>query len=320
MIPSYELQLGSVTIDPSQNDDLEELSAQVSLDAPADSLAIIVRRNDDLSGLKNGDPVTLRLGYDSDLQASFAGEIGSIELGFSSMKITCLSPIVKLLRLRVNQVYLNQTAGEIVKDLCNKSQVSPGDIQDGITLPSFVVSHEVPAYEFARDLAEDSGFDIYITPENKLSFKEYSPEEVHDLQFGLDILGVEVAKLSSPEAIKVYGQSPSSKKGLDTSHWLTKDNVEGSAGSGDALPYSDPAVKDQDTANAVAKSLLAQAKQVVHLNVRTVGNSDLKLGDAISLKGFDHDLLKGEFKIRSLDHSLSKSAGFITRISCSKEA
>ncbi len=319
MIPSYELQLGSVTIDPSQNDDLEELDAQVSLDAPVDSLAIIARRTDDLSSLKNGDPVSLKLGYESDLQESFAGEVGSLELGFSSIKITSLSPIVKLLRLRLNQVYLNQTAGEIVKDLCDKSQVTPGDVQDGVTLPSFVVSHEVPAYEYARTLAENSGFDLYITPDNKLSFKEYSPEQVHDLEFGLDVLGVEVARHSSLESVRVYGESPSSKKGSDTSHWLTKDNIEGSAGSGDAIPYSDPTIRDQDTANAVAKSLLATSKHAIHLTVRTIGNSDLKLGDAISLKGFDHDLLKGEFKIRSLDHSLSKSSGFITRVSCSRE-
>lgn len=320
MLPSYELQLGDLTVDPSQNDDLVELHAQVSLDAPVDSLGIIVRRTADMSKLKNGDPVTVKLGYDKDLQELFAGEIGTVELGFSNARIIGLSPVVKLLRLRLNQVYLNQTAGEIVKDLCDKSQVSPGDIEDGVTLPSFAISHEVPAYEYARDLAEKSGFDIYVTPENKLSFKNYSPAQVHDLQFGLDILGVDVARLSSPARIRVFGESPSSKKGSDTSHWLTKDDIEGSAGDGASIPYSDFTIKDKDTANSVAKSWLAQAKQSVHLQVRIVGNADLKLGDAVSLKGFDQDLLQGEFKIRSLDHSLDKHSGFTTRVSCSREA
>lgn len=319
MIPNYELQLGGVKLDPTENDDLEELSVQVSMDTPADMFTAILRANEDFSSLKTGDPASVKLGYDEVLQDSFSGQIDTLEVGFARLRVLGLSQTAKLLRLRVNQVYLKQTAGAIVKDLCNMSQVPAGDIEDGITLPSFVLTHEVPVYEYVKALAERSGYDIYFTPENNLAFKEYAPENTHELEYGLDILKVESAKSSPPESIKIYGESPSSAKGSDTSHWLTKDNIEGSAGTGQVLALSDPSVKDKDTANAIAKSRLARSRHTIHLGVLALGNPDIKLGDAISLKGLEPELLKGDFKVRALEHSLSKDSGFVTRIFCSRE-
>jgi len=319
MIPNYELQLGGVKIDQTENDDLEELNVQVSIDTPADIFTAIIRANENLSGLKTGDPASVKLGYDTDLHDSFSGQIDTVEAGFAKLRVLGLSQTVKLLRLRVNQVYLKQTAGAIVKDLCSLSKVPAGDIEDGVTLPSFVLTHEVPAYEYVKALAEKSGFDVYFTPENDLAFKEYAPENTHELESGLEILKLESAQSSPPESVKIFGESPSSVRGSDTSHWLTKDNVEGSAGTGQALSFSDPSVRDKDTANAVAKSRLADSRHAIHLSVLALGNPEIKLGDAISLKGLGHDLLKGDFKVRAVEHSLNKNSGFVTRISCSRE-
>ena len=319
MIPNYELQLGETKLDLTQNNDLEDLNLQVSMDTPADIFTAVIRANDDLADLKTGDPATIKLGYDSELQDSFSGNIDTLQAGYDRLRVVGLGQTVKLLRLRVNQVYLKQTAGAIVKDLCSQSKVPTGDIEDGVSLPSFVVTHDVPAYEYVKALAARSGYDVYFTTENNLAFKAYSPEKTHDLEYGLDILQVESAKSSPPESVKIYGESPSSVRGSDTSHWLTKDSVEGSAGSGLTIPFSDPAVRDKDTANAVAKSRLAHSRHKIHVGILALGSPEIKLGDAVSLKGMDHDLLKGDFKVRAVEHSLSKSSGFLTRLFCSRE-
>ncbi len=320
MNPNYKVQLGNMALAPSQAADLETFQVRLSMEAPADSFEAVLRNSSSSSKVKSEDPVSVSLGYDTDLTHVFAGSVDVVEVGMSRLRILGLSNMAKLLKLRVNRTYLKQTAGDIVKDLCNMAQVSTGDVQDGVTLPSFFISHEVPAYEYVKGLADRSGFDVYFTPNNRIAFKEYKPETTHELQFGLNVLEVEAVHFRPPPAVKVFGESPSSVKGTDTAHWLTKNEVEGSAGSGQAILVFDPAVKDKSTADQVARSKLARAKQALQVSIITLGDPKVKLGDAVSLEGFDHRLLTGEFKVQTAEHSVSKRSGFTTRIVCSKEA
>lgn len=316
--PSYTVTIGGVSLDPSRPDQHEGLNIQLGIQVPANSFQVVLRPTSATSGIKVSDPVAVSLGYDSKLTRVFAGAVDAIEIGTFSLRIHCLSEMVKLMNLKTNQTYLAQNAGQITRDLCSKAQVSAGDIQDGVSLPSFFVSHDVPAYEYAKELAERSDFDLYISPDGKLNSKAFKPSTTHTLEYGQDVLGVEALQAKPPEAVKVFGESPSSSRGSSTAHWLSKDNVEGSAGSGQQLVFSDPAVKDKSTANSVAKSRLSRASETFHVRVRTLGNPTIKLGDGVSMKGFVNPSLRGNFKVFAVDHSLSKEMGFVTKVDCSR--
>jgi phage protein D len=319
MIPDYSVDVGSLSIDASQPEEIQEISVKLSLDTPADTCHLSLGLIPDFSKLKTLDPVSIELGYDSKTTV-FTGIVDSLHSEFRTVEIQGLSQMLKLLKQRFSQAYLNQSAGDIVKDICNKAGVSIGDVEDGISLPSLFVSQDVPSYEYVKELADRSGFDVYINPDGQLVFKEFDSANVHDLEYANEIIRVETSQYHPPQAVKVYGESPSSSMGSDTSHWLSKEKMEGAAGDGDGLIIYDAAIRDKETADAVAKARLARAKHTHFVSVVTLGNPEIKLGDSVSLKGFEQDLLKGEFKVRSVHHHLSKRRGFTTRLRCSKEA
>jgi phage protein D len=319
MIPDYSLNIGDLTIDTSKPEEVQEISVKLSMDTPADSCHVGLGLSSKLSKVKLLDPLTISLGYDSTTTV-FTGIVDSLHSELRAMRVQGLSPMLKLLKQRVSQTYLNQNAGDIVKDICDKAGVTVGKVDDGISLPSLSVSRDVPTYECVRALAERSGFDVYINADGELIFKEFDSDKVHELEYANQVIHVDTEQYHPPEAVKVYGESPASSMGSDTSHWLTKDKMEGTAGDGEGLIVYDAAIRDKATADAVAKARLARARHTHWVSIFALGNPEIKLGDSISLKGFEQDILKGEFKVRNIDHHLSKRRGFTTRLRCSREA
>lgn len=308
--------MGSGKVEPSSND-LMRLSLNLHLDTPADSCKIVLRSADWTSDLAAGDPVSVSLGYEDDLEAVFAGNLHSIERGLSEVRTFTLSPALKLLDLRVDEIYTDQTAGDIVNDLVDKAGLDADDVQDGLDLPSYYVDRSKNAYDHIRELAERCAFDVYITPEGKLDFREYDPPETHTLEYGKDIISI-AASFKEPlyQSVKAYGESPSSSKGSDTGHWLTKDDISGEAGSGNQLEIVDPAIRDKDTADKVAKARLKMLSFSKFLKIIAPGSPEIKLGDAVEVKSMPDDSLNGEFKVMRVEHILNKIEGFTTHIEC----
>jgi len=179
----------------------------------------------------------------------------------------------------------------------------------------YVVDDSKNAYEHIRDLAEKCGFDVYMTTENKLVFKKYERRELHVLEYGKDIVQADLTE-EKPRVsgVVVQGESPSSFEGADTSHWLTKRQVKGVAGSGAHLLIQDPTVRDKDTAEKVATAWLDALTRTLYGIVKAVGKAEVKLGDTIELKEMRNSKMNGVFQVRSVEHFLSKNEGFTTII------
>jgi phage protein D len=264
-----------------------------------------------------GDAVKVQLGYDDNLVPVFSGTVDSIEREVSAVKVTSLGLAVSLLRLRLSRVYLNQTAGKIVSNLAQEVKLTVKKASDGINLPMYVVDDGKNAYEHVLRLAEECNFDVYVTEDEGLVFKEWSGGKSHTLEYGKELIQVEGSDFSPLYmSAKVYGESPSSMKGSDTSHWLTKQEVKGEAGAGAVLSMQDPAIKDKKTAETAAKARLDRMRYTFAVVVETVGKPDVKLGDTISLKGLPDSALSGGLEVRGIEHYLNKTRGFTTRFSC----
>ncbi len=184
-------------------------------------------------------------------------------------------------------------------------------------MPTYVVDYAANAYEHILRLAERCNFDVYMTDDEQLVFKEWNGGKKHSLEYGKEIIGVEELDFSPLFAsARVYGESPASVKGSDTFHWLTKQEVKGEAGSGLALTLHDPAIKDKQTADTVADAMLNKLKYTFAAVVETVGKPEIKLGDTVALEGMPRSAIQGELEVRGIEHYLSKVEGFTTRISC----
>jgi phage protein D len=322
MIPDYSIELGDLSIDTSKPEEVLQIRVELNMDIPSDICHLGLGISSKVSEVKLSDPVSISLGYDTKTKV-FTGTVESLVPEFNArtqqLTIEGLSQMQKLQKQRLTQTYLNQNAGEIVKDICNKAALSVGKVEDGLSLPRYHISRDVPSYHYVKELAIVSGFDLYMNTSGELIFKEFKSENVHELEFGNQIIKLESLHYSPPGAVKVYGESPSSSMGSDTSHWLSKDKMEGTAGDGEGPVFYDAAIRDQDTADSAARARLARARQTFWITTLAIGVPEVKIGDSVSFKGFDLDKLNSEFKIRSIEHRLLKGRGFMTRLKCSKD-
>lgn len=316
MRPNYLVNIGSEKFSLENGSNVINIKVIRSIGLPTDSCEVFLVGRKDYS-FKRDDQVKVQLGYDEELVPVFSGFVDNIEHGISKVRLTALGPTVSLLRLRLDRVFLNQTAGEIVGNLAQEVNLKVKEASDGIRLPMYVVDYAANAFEHILRLAERCNFDAYITDDEQLVFKEWNGGEKHSLEYGKEIIRVEELDFSPLYVgAKIYGESPASVKGFDTSHWLTKQEVRGEAGSGVVLSIHDPAIKDKETAENVAKAKLNKLEYTFAAVVETVGKPEIKLGDTIDLEGMPSSTIEGELEVRGIEHYLSKIKGFTTRINC----
>jgi phage protein D len=314
--PHYEVAVGSDTFSASGGAKVVSLKISRSIGLPIDRCEVLLVSNENYS-FEKGDPLQAQLGYKDELQPVFSGLIDNIEHTLSTVRVTALGYAAQLLRLRLNKVYLSQTAGSIVNDLAQEAQLTTGEISDGITLPMYVVDDTTNAYEHIIKLAQRCNFNIYFTEEDELVFKERGGGENTRLQYGKEIIGVEEFAFSPLyKGAKILGESPSSTRGLDTSHWLTKNEVKGESGDQTFLSIEDAIIRDTETAETVARAKMSQISIAKGAAIEIVGRPDLKLGDTVTLVDAPIPNLGGQLEIRSFEHYLSKTKGFTTSINC----
>lgn len=318
--PSFELTVGKEEFRRDEENGLMSIEVVRTMDIPIESMSVAIAAGGDLKFGKEDD-ATLKLGYDDRLEKSFSGLLDRIEYGASVVELTSVGKSVKLLDLRINRVFMSQTAGEIVKSIADEAGVQVEKVDDGIAFPVYVVDDRSNCYEHAIRLAQRCGFDVYMNDEGKLVFGLHKGEASHKLEFGKSLLSARMLKeLPAYGSAKVYGESPSSSKGGDTYHWLTKDDVLGSAGSGKALAKTDYSLKSKENAEEVSKALLNKTEYRDHIELEIVGDATVKLGDEVEVDGFGDAAFNGKFEVREVRHSLDKQAGFRSRVKCRRKA
>jgi hypothetical protein len=175
------------------------------------------------------------------------------------------------------------------------------------------------AYLHMHDLADLCGFDLYIDAEGQLVFKKFvGGETVHVFEFAKHIVELEVLR-TPPQAgmVEAWGESPTGSQGDDAWAWLIKDfsSSKGSAGSGARLLLERSALRTAAAARAAATAALtAIQRRALRGRLLTIGRPQVKLGDAIQLRGMADESLNKNFQVRSVTHRITKPRGFTTAI------
>jgi phage protein D len=319
MRPNYEVTLGSETFSRAQAPELVNVKVSRNVGLPTDYAEVSLIGSN--YSFKKGDATKVKLGYDDNLAQTFSGQIENISHEVNRVRITSLGAGAKLLRLRFNRVYLSQPAGFIVKNIAQEAKVKVKTASDGISFPVYAVDDLMNGYEHILKLAERCNFEAYFTPNEELVFKEWGNPKSSPLKFGQEIIRLEAFDyLPLFTSTKVCGESPSSVKGLDTYHWLTKKEVKGEAGSGNVLFVQDPAIRDQKTAETVAKAKMEKLKYTFGIVVETVGKPTVNIGDNVTIEGATYTTLRGALEVRSIEHYFSKDKGFTSTITCWRRA
>ncbi len=319
--PAYRLTLGSTALDTggvSSANPVRTLRADADLSTPAAALDVWFGNPQGIS-VAPGDSAKLEAGGDTSLTTVFKGTVDRVQPDLARLHIRALSDVTNLLRLRVNQVYDNQTAGQIVSDLAAQAGVKTGTIQEGLDLPFYMVDDARHAYHHCQDLAERSGFDLYTTPDGELTFAAFNkmtPD--HVFTYAQDILRLEIAATPPPvERVEVWGESPASAEGVEAASWLTRDfsDALGAAGNGATLRLSDPAIRTRDAAQASAAGRLAILTRRATFGVAIVlGTAEVALGDAVTFLQTPDNRFNGVLQVKRVTHAFSKTDGFTTRL------
>jgi hypothetical protein len=281
-----------------------------------ESFSVHVRGN----AIKPGDQMTVELTAGDRSGKVMTANVQAIESTFGQTKIVGISGKQKLAEARINQVYENQSLGQIVRDLASQAGVGVGQVETGGTYSYFVAHESKSLLRQVRELAARDALDVYFDADDKLTLKKFDKTGAdHTFFYGIDILDLQLSNHpAASERVRVYGESPASNQGASAWHWLAKDlsPFRGELGqSAKMLAVADASVRTKDAADSLASSKLGAIRdQSARGRLKILGNPMVKLGDAVEIKNVPKPELNGLFKVTSVQHVLNKRDGYLTFI------
>jgi phage protein D len=323
LTPAYKLTIADTIIDTTdkpQASTMVELLVALDLDTPADSFTLVLGQ---VGGVKpnRDDEVKLELGYadNGSLTQVMVGTVATIVANLTSTKVFGFSATTALLNTYVDQTYESKPAGAIVRDLAETASLDVAAADDGITFPAYVVDSRRSAYYHMQDLAMLCGVDLYIDTDGKLVFEKFSSgKTVHIFEYAKQIISLD-ALLTPPLAgmVQVWGEGPAGSRGDNAWAWLTTDfsSSKGTAGSGARQLLERPEIRSAEAASTAANAALTTIQRRTQRGqLLATGHPEVKLGDAIQLRGLPNDALNKNFQVRSVTHRITKQKGFTTEI------
>lgn len=324
LTPAYKLTIGHHVTDSTaepKTSATTDLIVSLDMDRPLDGATLELGQ---VGGLdpQQDDDVKIELGYTENggFTTVFTGFVDSLEPTLLSRRVICFSPMRALARLFVDETYESQTAGAMVSDLASKASVDTVTIDDGIDYPVYVADERRSAFTHCRDLAIDSGCDLFTDSDGKLHFHAFDvAATVHDFEFAKQVIKLDVLRTPQRDAtIAVWGESAADSDGADAAFWLSSDfsKSTGTAGSGSpSLLIERPSLRTGQAAKTAASAALRRIEQsVLRGRVLVFGDPDVKLTDAVRFSGLADDTFNAMFQVRSVTHRLTKRGGFTTEI------
>lgn len=316
--PTYEVALGTLTLASDHLAPLVALSVDRSKNAGADWVTVSIGRTLPSSGVpvSEGDPATVKLGWDGDTTLVFTGEVESQRRGVDTVTVTCAGSQAKLMRARSDRVFVSQRAGQVVSALAGDAGVDTDTVEDGVDLPVYLADSARRGWEHCLGLAQRCGFDLYANESGALVFSPFTTTTADaTFHYGVEILAVSIERWRVGDGVAVVPESPASGEGDDASAWLVKDpsSYRGEAGGTATLILSDAALRTKDAADTAATARIDfRQRLAVTGTLELMGNPDLALGQAIALAGLPDDAANDTYQVLAVRHVLSGRLGFRT--------
>jgi hypothetical protein len=319
MLVTHRITIGTEASASPDTSRLVRLRVRASLYEPVKYAEASFAPPDGLS-LQPGDDLKVELGADRNSAQVFSGKIARVEWGFGSATVLAESQMSLMTATRVNLAFERPTAGDIVSALCQEAGVQTGQVQPGLSFAAYAVGSNRSAYDHARRLAVQCGFDLYADPDDKVVFAKAVPTgQPRLLQYGTTVLAISLSKPSDGAgAVDVFGESPASfGKGDEAAPWLTKKDVKGSApatGGGVAVQATEPAARTVQNAQQMARNLQSALKSRIRARAQLVGTPDVRLNEIVQIAQMPLSDLNGTFRVTGVEHTLRHGSGFVTEL------
>jgi phage protein D len=321
--PAYKLTIGNKVVDTTDEpkaSTVVDLNVVLDIDTPADSFTLLFGNVGSFKPARD-DETKIELGYadNGGFTRVMTGKVVEVEPNLTTTRVVGYSGADALLRTFVEQTFESKTAGAIVSELADKAKLKVATAEAGITFPAYVIDGRRSVYLHMQDLAELCGFDLYIDSDGKLVFQKFiNGKTVHLFEYKKHILALDVQR-TPPLAgsVEAFGESPAGSRGEDAWAWVATDfsGSKGSAGSGAVLLRERAALRTKEAARTAANAALTNIqRRTLRGHVVTIGRPEVKLGDAIRLRGMTDDSLNTFFQVRGVRHRITKVGGFTTTV------
>jgi hypothetical protein len=316
----YNINVGSVSFKPASNSRLVELRSSSSMNAPVHYCRMVFTLPSDLS-MAVGDEVKVDLGYEGDTTTVFTGVVIGVEWQVTTVTIEAESQTRQLTALHVNAYFENSFAADIVNDLLGETDMSAGQVQQGLRFSFYAIGSNRSAWDQLNALSKQCGFDMYADADDKLVFATALPGVPKMFQFAVNVLKLKIEqRQEAVSGVEVFGESPSSfGGGPDSVTWFGKKDVTGSAGSDPKRRAYVPAARTQELAAQIANNLWNGISPKKIGKLTTLGDSTLALGGTIQISDMPVDDQNGSFRIIEVGHSVHSSKGFVTTVSIEEQ-
>jgi phage protein D len=295
--------------------------------APHADLAMVSLAGDDQAPeVSMDDEGDISMGYEDDETALvFTVVVDKVCHTIHGTKhIEGINGSTALSKLRINQSYEQQNAGEIVNDLVSQASVETDTIEDGVDFPFYVIDDRQNAYQHIATLARKSGYVAYFTTEGKLYFGPLTTgQAVQTFTYGVDILSFQAAQTAAEaDTFTVVGEGAAGSHGAEAWGWLVKDPASVSAQAGDGsrqriMTY--PALRSAEAVQAAADGAVDAAALTAYTGRIVVpGAPTVVIGSSIEIVEVPQDELNGSCLVMRVQHHYSKQSGFISLIDFGK--
>lgn len=308
-------------------DNLVAVDCGMSMSPGADYVHLLYSWSDSLPVELDKDG-EIGLGFgDGETHTIMKGVVTQFRQGINGItRVTLSNGGAALARLRVNQAYEQQTAGEIVADLAQRAGVEIDIAESGIDLAYFVVDDRSSAAQHLMSLAVACDFVTYMTPENALYFGPANQNQaIKTFTYGVNLLQASAQRTQLPlNSIRAIGEGAAGSDGQDAWCWLVKqrDAVTTEVGDVDAgrIVYSGAWRSADASASAAAGHLAAVQKLALTGRLVVPGAPEVAVGNVIDVEGAHQGDINGQFLVTAVRHHYSKSRGFVSEISFCESA
>jgi phage protein D len=255
-----------------------------------------------------GAQAELAIGYGDDTETVLTGTVGRVGQVPWGTCLEVLSKSSALDGVRVGRAYVQQTVGDIARDLLGQGGVDPGDVDGGATLAVYHVHERRSAWHHLRALAVLFGVELSSGGDGSVNL--HAPRTGtadHTFRAGAEFLGWVAG--TNAERAKRPSTGPfsaASEQGSDA--WSLVHHEPG--GSGDHGVF--PAIRDQDGASArddAVEGARLRAKGFARASV--TGNAALRAGDLVELDGVDR--AAGTYRTLAVTHRID-DGGFVSTL------
>ncbi len=267
------------------------------------------------------DNGSLLLGYSDDTtETVFTGIVAEIRHGLGVQHVRLTNGGAALARLRVNQSFEQQSAGDIASALADLAAVATDTVDAGADYPFYVVSQGQSVYRHLAELARQNDFAAWVTPKDQLTFAPLTEgDPVATFTYGDNLLALQMNEATPVfNGATVIGEGAAGSQGAKAWSWLVKDpsSVTGEVGDDPAQRlFSAPSLRTRDLAKRTAAGLINQSNWLkISGRLLATGAPPATVGSTIEITNAPQSLANGRFLVQRVHHDLTRQQGFTTLI------